>query len=69
MGQDVELVNIYRYLGVYLDNNLAWTIISEVLYRKVVSKLNISEETQILYWLQQHGRDLLETSRMLGWRH
>lgn len=48
MGQDVELVNIYRYFGVYLDNNLAWTIISEALYRKVVSKLNISEETQIL---------------------
>ena len=44
LGEDVEMMEGYRYLGVHLDNKLDWKCNSEAVYRKGQSRLvgNIS---------------------------
>ncbi|XP_062860103.1 dehydrogenase/reductase (SDR family) member 7Cb isoform X1 [Trichomycterus rosablanca] len=39
MGQHVELVDTYKYLGVWLDNRLDWKANTEAVYRKGMSRL------------------------------
>ncbi len=38
-GRDVELVTSYKYLGVNLDHKLQWSLNTEVLYKKGLSRL------------------------------
>ena len=37
MGQNVELADTYKYLGVLLDNKLDWRANTEAVYRKGMS--------------------------------
>ena len=39
LGEEVEVVEVYRYLGVHLDNRLDWTRNTEAVYRKGQSRL------------------------------
>ncbi|KAI4904432.1 hypothetical protein NFI96_009835, partial [Prochilodus magdalenae] len=39
MGQNVELVDTYKYLGVLLDNKLDWKANTEAVYKKGMSRL------------------------------
>jgi len=39
MGEDVEVVEDYSYLGVYLDNRLNWKYSTEAVYKKGQSRL------------------------------
>ncbi|KAF7645675.1 hypothetical protein LDENG_00200380 [Lucifuga dentata] len=38
-GEKVELVQSYKYLGVYLDSRLDWSVNTEAIYRKSQSRL------------------------------
>ncbi|KAF7658811.1 hypothetical protein LDENG_00007680, partial [Lucifuga dentata] len=38
-GEKVELVQSYKYLGVYLDSKLDWSVNTEAIYRKSQSRL------------------------------
>ena len=39
MGENVELVDTYKYLGVLLDNKLDWKANTEAVYKKGMSRL------------------------------
>ena len=39
LGEEVEVVEGYRYLGDHLDNRLDWKCITEAVYRKGKSRL------------------------------
>lgn len=38
-GVDIEVVPSYKYLGVYLDNKLDWSLNTDALYKKGHSRL------------------------------
>ncbi|TWW80440.1 hypothetical protein D4764_01G0002550 [Takifugu flavidus] len=38
-GKDVEIVSSYRFLGVQLDNKLEWSINTDAVYKKAMSRL------------------------------
>ncbi|KAL3048234.1 hypothetical protein OYC64_006918 [Pagothenia borchgrevinki] len=39
LGEDVAVVEVYKYLGVHLDNGLNWRINTDAVYKKGMSRL------------------------------
>lgn len=49
MGQDVEVVDADRYVGVYHNNRLEWKDDRKAVYRKGINRFYLlSEETHVL---------------------
>ena len=51
------MADTYKYLGVVLDNKLAWTTNTEAVYKKGLSRFFLPEEAQVLQCLQPDAPD------------
>ena len=40
-GGDIEVVSVYKYLGVHLNNKLDWSRDTDALYKKGQSRLHL----------------------------
>ncbi|XP_010795932.1 thrombospondin type-1 domain-containing protein 7A-like [Notothenia coriiceps] len=61
LGEDVAVMEDYKYLGMHLDNGLNWRINTDTVHKKGMSRL-FSEEAEILPRVQQDAGDLLPRS-------
>lgn len=57
-GEEVEVVEEYRYLGVHLDNRLEWRINSEAVYKKRQSRLYFLRKLRSVKVCSIRARDL-----------
>lgn len=78
-GQDIKVVQTYKYFGVHLDNKLEWSANTDALYQKGQSRLFFlwklrsfdvcGEMLLMFYWSEVASVLFYAAGGLLGWQH